>query len=114
MPEETSQLRIDVKTLRPTPRAIVSYKGKEYEVLSLLDIPYDNMMDILGAAQAPAPEGQLPVVTNINRTRGQLLALVPSLGAELVNTMSYHEMEAFLHAALGAGENPQQGDPNPS
>lgn len=92
--------------LRPSPRATVRFRDTDYEVLSLLDIPYSQMMDILGAAQAPRKSGETDIVYNVRRSKDQLCALVPALEADVVSAMTYHEMEAFLDAALGVGGNP--------
>lgn len=111
---EQTQLRIDVQTIRPTARAIVTFKGTEYEVLSLIDLPYSQMTEILGIAVAPAPEGESKVVTNITSSRRQLKALVPALSEETLNSMTYREMIAFIESAMGSGENPQSGGPTSS
>ena len=125
MPQETksdtptkyTKLVVDVQTIRPTPRATITWKGSKYEVMSIIDLPYAQMAEILGIVSEPAPEGEAPVVTQVLRTRRQLKAMVPALPNEVLDTMTYREMVMFLETAMGGGGgegNPQKGSKTPS
>jgi hypothetical protein len=113
-PSKISKLLVDIQTIRPIPRATVAWKGKKYEVLSIIDLPYAQMAEILGIVSEPAPEGEPKVVTTVTRTRRQLKAMVPELPDKVLDAMTYREMVVFLEATMGTGENPQKGGPTPS
>ena len=105
--KEPTQLRIDVAILHPEPRAIVTFRGVEYPVLSLMDLLYPQMMEILGVQQAKGEAGQSTVAVNVQKTRKQLQALVPTLSDEILDTMTYREIVSFIEAAMESGTNPQ-------
>lgn len=106
MPDTSaSKLTYDLSTIRPVPRAEVLYKGKKYGVLSLIDLPYEEMVEILSTA-AGEKRG---TVESVDHTHRQLRMLVPDLEAKVLKRMTYREAVAFLESALGVAENPPTG-----
>lgn len=98
------EFELDLDALVPRPKGHVVVKGRRYPVWSILDVPGQQMMEIL-ADQAQAPKTMPEQVAMIRR---HLSYLVPELPAEVVQGLTTRQLLAVYDRALGIANPPAE------
>lgn len=123
---EEKDLVIDLRAFRPRPRGTllleVPHEGRTaeraYPVMSLMDIPGDDLLDFL-EIDTDLPKKKMSEQVAI--ARRQIKLLVPTLEAGILNAIPMSELLRARDEALGisgppvgAGEGPGSGSSSPS
>lgn len=90
--------RREIAVINPTPKMIVTYKGQEFPVLSISDLPYRRMLVMLNP-EVPKDE---TLEQTIERIKSQICEVCPTVPPALLEEMTYNELLAFLGAATEA------------
>jgi len=88
-----------VVTVNEEPRGVVEFEGVEYEVKSVIDLTYGEMLDIFALAASAEKEDPQTVADLVPRIRKQLQSICPSLPDSVLENMSYRTLTAFAVAA---------------
>jgi hypothetical protein len=98
----------DLSALKPEPRGIVKYRDGEYPVMSLVDVTYSEMIELLAVAREAGKATGDDLGHVADRMRVQLKVLVPTLTDAVLDNMTYRELIAFLNAASGGTDDVPQ------
>lgn len=113
------QVLSDLRVLKPVPRGVIRYGDPpvDYPVMSLIDVPYGEMVSLLAIAKEAAAVERgtgLSLDTLADKMRAQLKVLVPSITDTVLDGMTYRELMAFLTAATGGDEGPSEPPVEPA
>jgi len=102
----------DLTTLKPVPRGYVIYGDPpvEYPIMSVVDLNYEQMIDLMDTARSATgkPDETVSLPDLMVKMRRQIKSIAPTLTDDILNTMTYRNLVDFLNGAMSSGENPQQ------